>query len=57
MKPITSTDESGTFIGKIPMNPSTIATKKSVGIVDITIKFAEHLAVLGVVDIIYFLVV
>ena len=56
MKPMTKTDDKGTFIGKIPIKPSTIATKNSAGIVEITIKFAEHFAVFGVFDIVYFLV-
>ena len=56
MKPITNTEDRGTFIGKIPIKPSTIATKNSAGIVDITIKFAEHFTVFGVFDIVYFLV-
>ena len=51
--PITKTEVIGTLIGKIPMYPSTIEIKNSAGIVVITIKFAEHLVVLGVCDIVY----
>lgn len=41
------------MIGKSPTYPSTIDIKKSAGMVEITIKLAEHFEVLGICDIVY----
>ena len=51
MIPITTTDERGTLIGKIPKWPKTIPTKNSAGIDAITIRFAEHFTVFSTFDI------
>ena len=56
MIPIITTEERGTFIGRSPICPSTIATKKSAGIADITIRLAEHFTVFNTFDMLYFLV-
>jgi hypothetical protein len=46
INPIIKTEERGTLSGMMPIYPRTIAVKNSMGIIEITIKFAEHNEVL-----------